>query len=190
VAETFLCPRRGEVPNFRMLPSTDSWDRGHSLSGGEEPAGPACSFCGSLHPGSFMELIRAGWIVEPTDKAYKVYLARPLTDEERDEQRRYWNEHNAVAQAVRRLAEADGKTAEQVAEALDVEYERSEPLRGGRTIAKVYFQHLDSEQRRSFIELHNAGKMRVGYPGHLYVTPFFCRPADPPASTGDSTGEG
>ena len=40
---------------------------------------------------------------------------------------------------------------------------------------KFYYQHLGEEQRREFIGLLNEGEMKVGYPGHFYVLPFFIR---------------
>lgn len=49
--------------------------------------------------------------------------------------------------------------------------------RGGR--GKFYFQHLSDAQRTRFVELLNAKKIGLEYPGHFYVTPFFCRPLDP-----------
>lgn len=44
---------------------------------------------------------------------------------------------------------------------------------GGR--GKFYFQHLDSDQQQRFIDLLNAGKMKIGMPGHFYSMPFFMR---------------
>jgi hypothetical protein len=38
---------------------------------------------------------------------------------------------------------------------------------------KFYFWHLSTEQRKRFIELLNDKKLRIGYPGHFYVKPFF-----------------
>lgn len=38
---------------------------------------------------------------------------------------------------------------------------------------KFYFQHLSSDQCRRFVELLNVLKLKFGYPGHFYVTPFF-----------------
>lgn len=46
---------------------------------------------------------------------------------------------------------------------------------------KFYFQHLDAEQRRRFIELLNDGKLNIGDPGHFYVTPFFAQRLRPEA---------
>lgn len=39
---------------------------------------------------------------------------------------------------------------------------------------KFYFQHLSVEQRKQFIDLINAKTIKLGYPGHFYVLPFFC----------------
>lgn len=38
---------------------------------------------------------------------------------------------------------------------------------------KFYFQHLDADGKRKFIELLNAQKVVIGHPGHFYVMPFF-----------------
>lgn len=40
---------------------------------------------------------------------------------------------------------------------------------------KFYFQHLSDEQKTEFIVLLNAGKVRVGMPGHFYRLPYFCQ---------------
>lgn len=39
---------------------------------------------------------------------------------------------------------------------------------------KFYFQHFTRDQQTRFIELYNAGKIKMGVPGHFYVTPYFC----------------
>lgn len=38
---------------------------------------------------------------------------------------------------------------------------------------KFYFQHLSQDAQREFVDLLNAGKLRLGDPGHFYVRPFF-----------------
>lgn len=43
---------------------------------------------------------------------------------------------------------------------------------------KFYFQHLSVEERKRFIELLNAKKMKLAYPGHFYRMPFFCQRVD------------
>lgn len=42
---------------------------------------------------------------------------------------------------------------------------------------KFYFQHLNRDQQRRFIELVNEGKVKIAFPGYFYVLPFFCVPA-------------
>jgi hypothetical protein len=42
---------------------------------------------------------------------------------------------------------------------------------------KFYFQHLNEEQMTKFIELYNQKKFNFEYPGHFYVTPYFCQTA-------------
>lgn len=126
---TQTCPRRLlEFGPWERTEGLDSWTAGHSLAGGAA-AGPACSFCGSLHPDRFMELLKAGWFLGPTDKTYKAYIG----------------EHQAIQNA------------------------------------KFYYLHLSSEQCDEFVALYNAGQMNIGYPGHLYVPPFFARPRAEPA---------
>jgi hypothetical protein len=41
---------------------------------------------------------------------------------------------------------------------------------------KAYFQHLGEDEKRRFIDLLNANKIRIGYPHHFYVRPFFIAP--------------
>lgn len=40
---------------------------------------------------------------------------------------------------------------------------------------KFYFQHLPRPQRLEFLQLLNRGELNFGYPGHLYVLPFFIK---------------
>lgn len=41
---------------------------------------------------------------------------------------------------------------------------------------KFYFQHLSDDEMNRFIDLHNARKLKLAYPGYFYVRPFFCGP--------------
>ena len=40
---------------------------------------------------------------------------------------------------------------------------------------KFYFYHLNKAGVERFIELYNAQKIKFGFPGHLYVLPYFAR---------------
>lgn len=39
--------------------------------------------------------------------------------------------------------------------------------------AKFYFPHLSEDQRHEFVDLLNAKKINLGYPGYFYRLPFF-----------------
>lgn len=43
----------------------------------------------------------------------------------------------------------------------------------GARHGKFYFQHLSVEQRKAFVELLNAKTLKLAFPGHFYVLPFF-----------------
>lgn len=77
------CPRRMlEMGPWDRSEGQDSWiERPRSAN----EVAPTCSFCGSLHPGKFLELVAQGWNVGPTDKNYKAYLhpARPASAQEK-----------------------------------------------------------------------------------------------------------
>lgn len=40
---------------------------------------------------------------------------------------------------------------------------------------EFYFQHFSKDDKQHFIELVNKGAIKLAYPGHFYVTPFFCK---------------
>jgi hypothetical protein len=164
-----------EFGSWRRDEGIDTWTTGPGMSG-QEAGGPSCSFCGSLHPDRFMELVRDGWIVGPTDKTYKAYLDRPTTEAEKKAARDRW-QASVTGQALHRAAVAEGKSPEQVVEELDRVYETEHPTANSAgQVAKFYYQHLSAVQRAEFITLYNEHRMIVGYPGHLYVTPFFAVP--------------
>lgn len=165
------CPRRAEGPQW---PGPDVWRDHSGMAGASEAARPTCSFCGSLEPGRFLELVEAGWIVGPTDKSYKAYLRRPLTAEELAERKQQWLA-SVVVRAVRSVEEASGKSPAEVEQVLERRWESDQAYCSSHCEAKIYFQHLSPEQRKRFIELHNAGRMAIGNPGYFYTKPYFCR---------------
>ena len=78
MSEKHVCPRREEgYPYSDAMKGPDTWRRGRAGLVGQEKVGSSCSYCGSLHPDRFMELVREGWTVGPTDKNYKAYLGPP-----------------------------------------------------------------------------------------------------------------
>ena len=173
------CPRRTHEPGpWDREEGLDTWTTGHGVIG-QDDAGPSCSFCGSLHPDRFMELVRDGWIVGPTDKTYKAYLSRPLTDEEQAEHKARWL-GGFTAQELRDSALARGETVAATRAALEAAYyAQVAPLHSGPTKAKFYFQHLTPEQQQEFVDLYRTQRMAVGYPGRFYQPPFFMHFATP-----------
>ncbi len=61
------CPRRDEMFQAGGDPTEtpDEWRIREGLL--------RCNYCGSLHPDTFIEKLRSGWVVGPTDKSYKAY---------------------------------------------------------------------------------------------------------------------
>lgn len=159
------CPRRmDELGPQAREEGLDSWVSGGGLAG-QGSMGRSCSYCGSLEPDRFMELVRDGWVVGPTDKSYKVYLGKPVTNEDRQRRKAEW---------VDRMSPLGTEDREALAEMW--EREHAHPM--SSTEAKFYFQHLSEQERGEFIDLHNSKRMVVGYPGHFYVRPFFCGPSE------------
>ena len=175
--ETQTCPRRmHDMGHWEREEGLDTWTSGAGLSSQD---GPSCSFCGSLHPDHFMELVRDGWVVGPTDKPYKAYLARPLTDEEQADHKARWLA-GFTAQELRDSALAKGETVAAVRAALEATYHSQiAPLASGSREAKFYFQHLSPEQQQEFVDLYRTHRMVVGYPGRFYVPPYFMHVAQP-----------
>lgn len=77
-ASTFSCARRGG--SFRAPADgqfLDHWrENAHNTQGGKH----SCSYCGSIHPDEFMQAVRDGVEIGPTDKNYKAYLSGPGFD--------------------------------------------------------------------------------------------------------------
>lgn len=164
------CPRRmSDWGPWERTEGIDEYAIGRGGLVGQDAVGPSCSFCGSLEPSRFMELVREGWVVGPTDKNYKVYFAKPYTDEEKAARKQRWMDTDGIARAVREIGEKDGKTPEQITADLEQHYrDMQEPLQDGRTVAKFYTMHLTPEQGREFFDLWQAGNVNWGYPGYPY----------------------
>jgi hypothetical protein len=177
MSEAQTCPRRmAGYPYAEGMAGPDEWRTDRAGLIGQGSVGSSCSYCGSLHPDRFMELVREGWIVGPTDKSYKAYLGRPVTDEDRTRIKAAWHaEPGGIAETVRAMGVKDGKTAEQVDADIAILWRRQEQATAGSCgqEAKFYFQHLSDDQKREFVDLLSANAMQVGYPGYFYSPPFF-----------------
>lgn len=68
---TFTCPRRAEGPKADEL-GADHWEVTDGYS--------ACSYCGSLHPETALDLLASRARLTPTDKDYKAYIEVPAAN--------------------------------------------------------------------------------------------------------------
>lgn len=71
--DTFTCPRRLENGNPEAYGGLNS-DTYREGRGGLVGQARGCSYCGSMSPDDFMEAVRAGTKIGPTDKNYKAYV--------------------------------------------------------------------------------------------------------------------
>jgi hypothetical protein len=133
-----------------------------------------CSYCGSLSPDQFFEAIAKGAEFGPTDKNYKVYVARPDPDAGKPwiysvaphkPDGDGWIE--VTADNIESLPKADWRD-------LLGKWVRVSPKSATRR-DKFYFQHLNEDERKRFIELLNAKALKIGDPGYFYRLPFFAQ---------------
>lgn len=164
---TFWCPRRNETAC--PSPGPDTWKGRPGIDLG---IGPCCSYCGGLRPGEFLDRVRDGWIVSPTDRATKAYLDEPYSAEVLESIKTT----SAIWKAVRLSKIDEGATDAEATAAANEYWELHEArFHKGRTVAKLYFAHLSPAQQDVFCDLYNSGAMRLAYPGRFYVRPFFAR---------------
>jgi hypothetical protein len=103
-----LCPRRSELPSTYPLLAAIPEDRYELVicqpDGTPYPTTivnygePACTWCGSLEPDRFMELIRQGVAMSSTTKSYKVYLLS--SDSQETWNGKFYFQHLSVEQRV------------------------------------------------------------------------------------------
>lgn len=158
----FECPRSAE----NGQPMDAAW----TLDGN------TCTYCGSLNPDELMGLLETGEAeLSPTDKDYKVYVQRanPRFGKKRicgsTTHERPGYEPLSAAKYLEAVAE--GACRPQDYKVGDYVLWGDEPP---KTHEKFYFQHLSEEQKKRFIELLNAKKLKIRDPGHFYKLPFFC----------------
>lgn len=68
---TTTCPRRmSDFGPWKREEGLDDFTKGHGIIGQAR----GCTFCGSMAPDDFMEAVRTGAEIGPTDKTYKAYV--------------------------------------------------------------------------------------------------------------------
>lgn len=163
--ERHTCPRR--VENGMDIegalrgsgPNKDTYEPGHGLVGQVR----GCSYCGSMSPEDFMQAVKDGKSIGPTDKSYKLYVSEPLTDEQKRERLQ-----EQVGRYVG-MGMSEDEAKKQAA---------ADPIFGeGEHIGKFYTQHLSEEQGFEFHMLWIDKKINWGYPGAPYVRLFIPGPS-------------
>jgi hypothetical protein len=175
-AAEMRCPRRDELAGLAIghAPGPDTWQDLAAALGADNIIGPTCSYCGSISPDTLLDKIRDGWIIEPTDKPTKAYLAKPYNAEELAHAKFHSTGWQKAYQAVR----GEGATENEAAFAADAWWDENESQEHrGRAVGKFYYGHLSGQQREEFVEQHNSQAMRLAYPGYFYVRPGFCTDA-------------
>jgi hypothetical protein len=171
------CPRRLELGAYR---AGETGKDGIRLDA-------TCSYCGSITEEAFLAACVRGDQLGPTDKSYKVYVDLPEGEPDRlrvlshatflpsNSGERYVRGAD-LSEEQRAIVQQEGITFR------EDDYYQFAP-RGSIKHAKFYFQHLTQAGCEKFIELLNAKRLNIGYPGRFYVLPFFCVPVkEDPAS--------
>lgn len=140
------------------LPCPRRAESAHSFSAPESDhwrEDGACSYCGSLSPEILFARLEKGDVeIIPTDKSYKIYV------------------RNAGGEPFKQTYRTDSKPF--------AGWDSPEHDWVTRDVSetKFYFQHVDAAAQQRFIDLYNAKKMKIGFPGYFYTTPFFCSPVE------------
>jgi len=155
--EYFTCPRRIEdgmadenSPFTYSGSNLDTWRKDNT-----------CSYCGSLDPETFLEAVELGNPVGATDKNYKMYIDLPGSGKK-------------VKTISQNFKPQKGEGFKKVP--FKNEWYKTEPEVTRH--AKFYFQHLDTDQKKKFVDLVNQKKLNYQGGIGLYVLPYFMRPSN------------
>ena len=190
------CPRRRENgmdrvdgPFVGAGQDLDTYEPNHGLVG--QPSG--CSYCGSMSPDDFMDHVRAGRPIGPTDKSYKVYVHKIPRGGDPGDIRvlsattHYDPQRHPTDVRVEDLTDAQRQAViEQWCRGnpdkfSEKPYEAYGFTTWGETVeGKFYTAHLSPEQGHEFWELHLAGDVNWSYP--LYRPIYLPGPSDEAAA--------
>ena len=186
MTEKFTCPRRiadgrdtTDSPFVGSGPDLDEWASRAGLVG--QPTG--CSYCGSLPSDLFMEQVRAGAEVGPTDKSYKFYVKVPHEAPGSLRVISSSSHPSANLRAYKDLTRAEKKAVKEQSSFPEDPKSGYYGLTtwGATTEAKFYTHHLTEEQGWEFHALWRENKINWGYPGYPYRRLYIPGPstADP-----------
>lgn len=157
------------------------------------PDDGTCHYCGSLNAGTFMDRLEAGTVrLGPTDKNYKVYVHNDGGESFKQSYRTDSIEERikAAAENLNRFHQIKSMNEEvqflsSLSEDDRADFEaykagnKLDPMRNWklatRDVAstKFYFQHLNEDQMKRFVELMNEKRIKLNEPGYFYRKPFF-----------------
>lgn len=167
MSEPFFCPRRDEAMQAvlsEQFKGPDHWREPRNSGVGLGDTVETCSYCGSMNPDEVMAGLEDGTLViGPTDKSYKAYISKALTDEQ-------------LAEAEAGVDAELEREKKMLAGEHDWENHRKHIMasrRQGPDIGKFYYMHLSEPQRQRYFELFKEDRIKYGYPGYAYTLPFF-----------------
>lgn len=175
MTEKFTCPRRAENgmdrddgPFLWSGKNLDEFKKGHGLIG--QPSG--CSYCGSMSGEDFMEAVKNGAEIGPTDKSYKFYV-KGLPREGNPDDLRVLTVSSHPGEGLlswSQLSKKQKKAVKESGRGTDYKKRFYNFTTWGPTVdGKFYTKHLTEEQGWEFAKLQHEGKIRWGYPGGPYV---------------------
>ena len=182
MTEHHTCPRRmSDFGPWERKEGLDEYTKGHGLVGQHR----GCNFCGSMHPDDFMQAVRDGLEIGPTDKSYKLYV-KGIPYPEPDALR-IVSSSTGPGQGL--TAYKDLSRAEKKAVRVEYKGRRRYPedykegyyhlIPWGPTVeGKFYTAHLSQEQGWEFDGLWREHKINWGYPGAPYRPLYIPGPSD------------
>ncbi len=151
------CPRRAES-HFGTSPA-------FARENDYDESDDSCSYCGSLNPDTLMSRLESADIrLGATDKNYKVYV-------ENDGGASFKQTYRDCPHDKEMVGAAGNKYTTSSCEGPSV---CTHWVTREMSSAKFYFQHLNDEQKKRFIELLNDKKIKF-QGGGFYVMPYFCQ---------------
>lgn len=150
------------------------WKHGRNTA--NAPIGRYCTWDGSMHPDEFMGYIaNPGTKLGPTDKNYKVYItvtAEAAGEDPNETRIVSARNHGGPEEGWVKVGRKERKALEQDGWRSEYSYIKF-ATRGDERQSKFYFEHLSEEQKKEFVEMLNAKKLHIDYPGYFYNLPFF-----------------
>lgn len=132
-----------------------------------------CSYCGSISSDLFFQCIETGCEVIPTDKNYKVYvkIANPKVGEPRIVASANFKPNDnyelVTTENISNYPIPIAYRNDYIGKWIQLDKEPE------LTQVKFYFEHLSEEDKQKFVALLNKKNIKLGYPGHFYVLPYF-----------------